>query len=111
MLAARGAARALIDSLNRAYRVRERGARSQKLVVTFAMAAGTLVGICMMLVVVVALPALFAMFELRATGRVVQWLRWPALMCVVFVRARPAVSLRAVAAAARDGAATCGRAR
>ncbi len=43
-LASRGAARALIDSLNRAYRVREQRRTLQKLLVTLAMAGGTLIG-------------------------------------------------------------------
>jgi len=83
VFAARGAARALIDTLNRAYRVRERRGTFQKLVVTFAMAATTLVGILMMLIVVVALPTIFALFSF-GDWAVVQWLRWPALMFVVF---------------------------
>jgi membrane protein len=82
VLAARGAARALIDTLNRAYRVREKRRPVQKLVVTFAMAAGTLVGILVMLVVTVALPTIFAMFSF-GDWAVIQWMRWPALMFVV----------------------------
>ena len=82
VLAARGAARALIDTLNRAYRVREKRRPAQKLVVTFAMAAGTMVGILAMLIVVVALPTIFAMFSFGEWA-IVQWLRWPVLMSVV----------------------------
>lgn len=84
LLSARGAARALIDSLNRAYRVRERRRPIVKLAVTIAMAGGTIIGLVLMLVAVVALPAIFAL--LRIDGYViVAWLRWPALMGAIFV--------------------------
>ena len=83
LVASRGAARALIDALNRAYRVRERRRPLQKLLVTLAMAGGTLLGILMMLVAVVALPAIFAVAGLGSYA-IVQWLRWPALMFVLF---------------------------
>jgi membrane protein len=83
LLASRGAARALIDSLNRAYRVRERRSALHKLLVTLGMAGGTLLGIVMMLVAVVALPAIFAVAGLGSYA-IVQWLRWPVLMFVTF---------------------------
>lgn len=83
LVASRGAARALIDSLNRAYRVRERRSPLHKWLVTLAMAGGTLVGIMMMLGAVVALPAIFALTGL-GNYAVVQWLRWPVLMFVTF---------------------------
>jgi len=81
--ASRGAARALIDSLNRAYRVRERRGPVEKFLVTLAMAGGTLLGVLLMLVAVVALPAIFAVAGLEHYA-VVQWLRWPALMSLTF---------------------------
>lgn len=81
LFASRGAARALIDSLNRAYRVRERRSPLHKLLVTLAMAGGTLLGLMMMLVAVVALPAILA---LTGIGDFVEWLRWPVLMFVTF---------------------------
>jgi membrane protein len=83
VIGSRGAAHALIDSLNRAYRVREQRSRLHKLLVTLAMAGGTLVGIVLMLGVVVALPTIFRVVGL---GKYVfvQWLRWPALMSVMF---------------------------
>lgn len=84
VVASRGAARALIDTLNRAYRVRERRRPVHKLLITFAMAAGTLVGLMSMFGVVVALPAIFALLRLDDYA-VVQWLRWPALLGVVMV--------------------------
>lgn len=83
IFASRGAARALIDSLNRAYRVREQRRTLEKLLVTLAMAGGTLIGILLMLGVVVALPAIFAIAGL-GNYAIVQWLRWPALMSVMF---------------------------
>lgn len=83
ILSARSAARALIDSLNRAYRVRERRTPGHKLLVTIAMATGTLVGLMLMFGVVVALPAIFALLRLDDYAAV-HWLRWPALMAVIF---------------------------
>src|SRR5215468_6802134 len=49
---ARGAARALIAALNRAYRVRERRAAVHKILISLAMAAVTLVGLMLMFGVV-----------------------------------------------------------
>ena len=83
MISARGAARAMIDSLNRAYRVRERRPPIIKFAVTIAMAAGTLVGLLLMFLSVIALPAIFALLRLDHFS-IVQWLRWPALMAVTF---------------------------
>lgn len=84
VFASRGAARALIDSLNRAYRVRERRRPLHKLLVTIAMSAGTLVGLLLMVVVVVALPGIFALLHVEDYV-IVQWLRWPALMGVTLL--------------------------
>ena len=84
VFAARGAARALIDTLNRAYRVRERRRPAVKFVVTLAMAAGTLLGLLLMFLSVIALPAVFALFRLDDYYATVQWLRWPPLMLVTF---------------------------
>jgi membrane protein len=81
--AARGAARALIDALNRAYRVRERRAPLHKLGITIAMSATTLLGLLLMFAIVVALPAVFAMLGYGNWG-LVRWLRWPALMGVIY---------------------------
>ena len=83
LVASRGAAHALIDSLNRAYRVREQRRTLHKLLVTLAISGGTLVGILLMLGVVVLLPTIFAVAGLGRYG-IVQWLRWPALMSVMF---------------------------
>lgn len=84
IVASRGAARALIDSLNRAYRVRERRTPFHKLLVTIAMASGTLIGLMLMFGVVVALPGIFALFDLQDYA-IIEWLRWPALMTVIIV--------------------------
>lgn len=83
VLSARSASRALIDALNRAYRVREQRRPLHKLLITIAMAASTLLGIMVMFAVVVALPAVFALFGFGDYG-IVRWLRWPALMGVIF---------------------------
>ncbi|MBS1123242.1 MAG: putative ribonuclease [Deltaproteobacteria bacterium] len=79
---ARGAARALIDALNRAYRVRERRRPLHKLLITIAMAATTLLGLIVMLSVIVALPAVFALLHIDDHG-IGLWLRWPVLMAVM----------------------------
>ena len=83
MFSARGAARAMIDSLNRAYRVREQRTPFMKLVVTLLMAAGTLIGLLSMFTAVIALPAIFALLHLENYA-IIEWLRWPALMAVTF---------------------------
>lgn len=83
MVSARGAARALIDALNRAYRVRERRTPLHKLLIAFAMASSTLVGLMLMFGMVVALPGIVAMVNLKGLG-LVRLLRWPALMAVMF---------------------------
>lgn len=83
VFSARGSARALIDSLNRAYRVREQRRALHKIGVTIVMAAVTLVGLLAMITIAVALPALFAVLGLEGYGWV-QWLRWPALMTLMF---------------------------
>jgi membrane protein len=84
VFSARGAARAMLDALNRAYRVRERREWLQKTLVTIAIAGGTLVGLMLMFVVVVALPAVSNLMGFDADYGLVSWLRWPALMAVMF---------------------------
>ncbi len=83
VISARGAARALIDALNRAYRVRERRTPVHKLLITIAMASSTMLGLMLMFGVVVALPGIVALLHLRGLG-IVQWVRWPVLMAVMF---------------------------
>jgi membrane protein len=81
---ARGAARALISVLNRAYRVRERRRTVHKILISIAMAAVTLVGLMLMFGVVVALPGIMALIHLRGMG-LVGWLRWPILMAILYL--------------------------
>jgi membrane protein len=84
LYSARGAARAMVDALNRAYRVRERREWVRLTLVTLMMAAGTLIGLILMLVVVVALPATFTVLGFEDYG-IVTWLPWLALMIVLFI--------------------------
>ena len=80
---ARGAARALIAVLNRAYRVRERRHAVHRILISIAMAGATLVGLMLMFGVVVALPGIIALLHLRGMG-LVGWLRWPCLMAILY---------------------------
>ncbi|HZJ63276.1 MAG TPA: YihY/virulence factor BrkB family protein [Kofleriaceae bacterium] len=80
---ARGAARALIAVLNRAYRVRERRHAVHKILISIAMAGTTLVGLMLMFGVVVALPGIIALLHLHGMG-LVGWLRWPCLMAILY---------------------------
>ena len=80
---ARGAARALIAALNRAYRVRERRDPVHKILIALGMASATLVGLMLMFGVVVALPGIVALLHLRGFG-LVRWLRWPSLMAILY---------------------------
>jgi membrane protein len=79
---ARGAARALIAVLNRAYRVRERRSPLHNVLISVAMAGATLVGLMLMFGVVVALPGIFALLRLSDFA-LVSWLRWPILMAIL----------------------------
>lgn len=80
---ARGAARALIAVLNRAYRVRDRRHVVHKILLSVAMAAATLVGLMLMFGVVVALPGIIALLHLQGYG-LVRWFRWPSLMALLY---------------------------
>jgi len=80
---ARSSARALIDTLNRAYRVRELRGSLQRLGLTLAMAAATLVGLVLVLAIVVALPGIIATLSLQGHG-LVRIVRWPALLALTF---------------------------
>jgi membrane protein len=79
---ARGAARALIAVLNRAYRVRDRRTPFHKILISVAMAGATLIGLMLMFGVVVALPGIFALLRLSDFA-LVSWLRWPILMAIL----------------------------
>jgi membrane protein len=81
---ARGAARALIAVLNRAYRVRDNRHAIHKILLSLAMAAVTLIGLMLMFGVVVALPGIVALLHLRGMG-LVSWLRWPILMALLYL--------------------------
>ena len=81
---ARGTARAMIDALNRAYRVRERRGRLAMLLITIAMAIATLIGLTVLFGASVALPGILAMVNLNGYG-LVHWLRWPVLIALIFV--------------------------
>lgn len=87
LYSARGAASALISVLNRGYRVRERRPVHHQILISLALALGTLIGLMLMFATVVVLPGLVALFHLPDTGvlGLVGWLRWPALMAILFV--------------------------
>ncbi len=80
---ARGAARALIAALNRAYRVRDRRRAVRRILLSVAMAVATLVGLMLMFGIVVALPGIVALLHLQGYG-LVRWLRWPILMALLY---------------------------
>lgn len=84
MVSARGAATALMASLNRAYRVREERGPLHRLALSLALAFGTVVGLVLVLAVVVALPGILALLELQQDS-LVRYARWPALLAIVFV--------------------------
>jgi membrane protein len=84
MISARGSAKALIDTLNRAYRVRELRRPLHKLAISFLMAIGTMIGITILLGIVVALPGIIATLDLRGF-HIVRVIRWPTLLGLTFV--------------------------
>jgi membrane protein len=84
LYSARGAARALISVLNQGYRVRERRHVVHQILVSLALALGTLVGLMLMFATVVILPGVVALLPVAHLG-FVGWLRWPALMAILYV--------------------------
>jgi membrane protein len=84
LFSARSSARALIDSLNRAYRVREQRTPLQRIALSLLMALFTLIGLMTMFAVLVVLPAIVGLINHRWIS-IALWLRWPALLGVVFV--------------------------
>ncbi len=84
VFSARGSARALIDALNRAYRVRELRSGFQRLVLALLMAVATLVWLMMMFAVLVVLPGIVGAINENWVV-VAMWLRWPSLLAIVFV--------------------------
>jgi membrane protein len=83
LISARGSARALVDALNRAYRVRERRTPIQRIGLAFSMALATLVGLMLMFAVLVVLPAVVGIVN-RDWMWIALWLRWPALLALLF---------------------------
>jgi len=84
MISARSSARALIDALNRAYRVREKRSGLVRLAMSLAMAMGTLIGLMILLGITVALPPIVATLDLKGF-HLVRILRWPLLLGLVFI--------------------------
>lgn len=81
---ARSAASALLEALNQAYRVRDKRATLPKILLTLAIAAATLFGVVFTLILLVVLPAIFAIVPgLREIGALTNLLRWPILFAVV----------------------------
>jgi membrane protein len=83
VLSSRASARALIDALNRAYRVRELRSPLQKLGISLTMSLGTLAGLITMFAVLIILPALVGAIN-RNWIPAAMLLRWPALLALVF---------------------------
>ena len=81
-ISARSSARALIVSLNRAYRVRELRKPLHQIGMTIVMAIGTLVGLMVMFAIIVALPGIVAAAGLKGY-HLVRILRWPLLLALV----------------------------
>ena len=84
VISARSSARALVVALDRAYRVRDTRPLLRRLALTLAMALATLVGVSLMLVAIVGLPATVGAFGLHGY-HLVRLLRWPVLLAIVFV--------------------------
>ena len=80
---ARGAANALMQALNRAYRVREQRGAVHRIAISLALAFANVIGLVVVLAGVVALPAIFAVTGLEQYA-LVRWLRWPVLLALVF---------------------------
>lgn len=83
LFSARGSARALIDALNRAYRVRELRTPFQRVGLALSMAIATLIGLMLMFAVLIVLPAIVGMIN-QSWVVLAMWLRWPALLALVF---------------------------
>jgi membrane protein len=83
LVSARGSARALIDALNRAYRVRELRSGFQRIGIALSMALATLIGLMLMFGVLVILPAIVHAVD-TSWIQYALLLRWPALLTIVF---------------------------
>jgi membrane protein len=84
VFSARGSARALIDTLNRAYRVRELRSPLARIGLSLSMSVATLVGLMTMFGVLVVLPIVVGAINKNWVG-LAMWLRWPALLGIVFL--------------------------
>lgn len=82
IFSARSSARALIDALNRAYRVRDCRTALHRFGVTIAMALAALLGLMVLFTAVVALPGIVAAAGLSGY-HAVRILRWPSLLAIV----------------------------
>lgn len=83
VFSSRASARALVDTLNRAYRVREQRTPMQRLGLSLTMAVATLLGLITMFLVLIVLPALVGVLN-HDWMAIAMVLRWPALLAVVF---------------------------
>jgi membrane protein len=81
-ISARSSARALIDSLNRAYRIEEQRGKLFKFAFTLLMAFATIVGLMVMFGIIVALPVVIAAAGLKGY-HLVRILRWPLMLGLV----------------------------
>ncbi len=83
---ARSAASALLSALNQAYRVRDKRGTLPLILLTLGIATATLLGVVSVLVLLVALPAIFAIVPgLREITALAEILRWPILFAVVLL--------------------------
>lgn len=83
LFSSRASARALVDALNRAYRVRELRTPFQRFLLAVTMGTATLLGLITMFAVLIVLPALVGAIRSGWISYAMV-LRWPALLAVVF---------------------------
>jgi membrane protein len=84
LYSARSAASALIEALNQAYRVRDDRRALPKIALTLGIAAATLLGVVLTLILLVLLPLLIAVVPgLRDIGELATLVRWPVLFAVL----------------------------
>jgi len=83
LFSARGSARALVDALNRAYRVRELRSGVERFGLAVAMAVATLVGLMLMFSVLVIFPGIVGAID-KDLVFIAKLLRWPALLALIF---------------------------
>lgn len=83
VFSSRASARAMVDALNRAYRVRELRTPVQRLGLSLSMALATLLGLMSMFAVLVILPSIVDAIN-HDWVDLAMWLRWPVLLATVF---------------------------